>query len=301
MTSSKDNRLYYFLAFLTLAAYGSYGVFVRWSGLEGEEQYLVLYRTAIGLVPVVIAIILTGRLGELVLRKRRLLLAASGLVIALQSFAGSRAINLLPVSDALFIIYLAPVLVAAFAPLVLREKMERNTVVALAVALAGLAVISFAGRGGSVKPLDLTGVGYALLAAFSYAALILVLKLLREDIPPLTIYFYQAVVALLVRLPFTGFRPPELTGGNWAYGVVRGLVFTAFLGMTYITLLKRVKAQHMGVLAYVDPVSATFFAWALLGETPGWQNFVGGAMIIAAGIVVMLTADPGAAPEEPHA
>ncbi len=297
----RGSRFYYVAAFLTLAAWGSYGVFVRWTGLEGQEQYLVLWRTLIGLVPIVLAIILSGRLHELKVRGHYLLLAISGLTVGVQSYSSTKAINLLPVSDALFIIYLAPVLVAVFAPVVLKEKLERSTIVALSIALGGLAVISFAGRGDSGNALNLAGVGFAVLSAFSYAALILVVKILRNSLPPMAVYFYQSVVVVAIMLPFTGFKVPHLTGREWVSLLLLGLFFTAFLGIVYVTIVKRVKAQHMGVLSYIDPVSATLFAWALLGETPGWQNFVGGALIIAAGMIVLFIGAEPEVPDEPHA
>jgi drug/metabolite transporter (DMT)-like permease len=298
---SGGDRLYYVLAFLVLAAYGSYGVFVRWTGLAGQEQYIVFWRTLIGLLPIALAIVVTGKLRELKVKGHYALLATSGAVVALQAYSGSKAIDMLPVSDALFIIYLAPVLVAVSAPFVLKEKLERRTVLALAIALGGLAVISFAGHGGASKPLDLKGVGFAVLAAVSYAALILTLKILREHVPALTIYFYQSLVILLVMLPFSVSKVPQLTAREWASMVVLGLVFSAFLGMAYITIVKRVKAQHMGVLSYIDPVSSTLFAWALLGEVPGWQNFVGGALIIAAGMIVLFAGTAPGLPDEAHA
>jgi drug/metabolite transporter (DMT)-like permease len=295
---SQNTKLYYALAFGVLAAYGSYGVFVRWTGLAGQEQYIVFWRTIIGIVPIAAVIIFSGKLRGLNARGHYLLLAASGAMVALQSYSGSKAIDLLPVSDALFIIYLAPVLVAVFAPPVLKEKLERGTLAALAIALGGLVLISLAGRGGASSRLNWRGITFAVLAAFSYAALILVLKILRESVPALIVYFYESVVILLVMLPFTGYRMPALTGKGWASMVVLGVFHSAFLGMAYITIVKRVKAQHMGVLSYIDPVSSTLFAWALLGETPGWQNFAGGALIIAAGCIVLFRGAPY--PEELH-
>jgi drug/metabolite transporter (DMT)-like permease len=295
---TNSTRLYYALAFAVLAAYGSYGVFVRWTGLEGQEQYIVFYRTLIGIVPIALAIVLSGKLRELNARGHYLLLAASGLTVGLQSYSGAKAIDLLPVSDALFIIYLAPVLVAAFAPLVLKEKLERSTLLALSIALGGLALISFAGRAGASRQLNWKGIGFAVLAAFSYAALILILKILRESVSSLVIFFYESVVILLILLPFVGFRVPAVSDKGWASILVLGLFHTAFLGMAYVAVIKRVKAQHMGVLSYIDPVSSTLFAWALLGEVPGWQNFAGGALIIAAGCIVLFRGAP--LPEELH-
>ena len=121
----------------------------------------------------------------------------------------------MPVKDAIFIIYLAPILVAAFAPLILKEKLERMTVLALAVALGGLALISFS-QSGAGKSLSPVGVGWAVLSAVCYAGIILTLKMLREKLPAFTIYVYADLVLLLLLLPTVGFRLPQISGKSWA-------------------------------------------------------------------------------------
>jgi drug/metabolite transporter (DMT)-like permease len=68
---------------------------------------------------------------------------------------------------------------------------------------------------------------------------------------------------------------------------VLGLLFTAVSGYLYIHLLRRVSAQAMGLLAYIEPVSAALLAWALVGEQLGWQVVVGGAFVIMAGLAVV--------------
>ena len=52
--------------------------------------------------------------------------------------------------------------------------------------------------------------------------------------------------------------------------------------------LKDVTAQAAGLLAYLDPVSASFLAWAILGRDLGWQVFVGGLAVVAGGALVVL-------------
>ena len=59
-------------------------------------------------------------------------------------------------------------------------------------------------------------------------------------------------------------------------------------------------AQAAGLLAYVEPVSASFLAWAILGQSLGWQVAVGGALVLAAGTLVVLYEEPQpTAPEAP--
>ncbi len=72
-----------------------------------------------------------------------------------------------------------------------------------------------------------------------------------------------------------------------------GTVHTALAGLVYVHAVKRVKAQHVGIIAYLEPLSAVLFGLAFLGERPGWQDLAGGVLIIAAGSLVMRRAWAG--------
>ncbi len=48
------------------------------------------------------------------------------------------------------------------------------------------------------------------------------------------------------------------------------------------------KAQHLGIISYVEPVSTIFYGWFLLSETPGWQDLLGGLLIVLAGLIIFL-------------
>jgi drug/metabolite transporter (DMT)-like permease len=73
-----------------------------------------------------------------------------------------------------------------------------------------------------------------------------------------------------------------------------GIVFTGLSTLVYVTLLRHVTAQAAGVLTFLEPVSGVALAWLLLDERPGTATFVGGALVLAAGIVVVLL-EPGEA------
>jgi len=283
--AGRENVLEYVAAFFVMAAFGFFGVLVRWVGLPGKEQYIVFWRVLIGLSLMVALALATRKAGQLRLKGSYLLIVLNGVFFAAQSYSSTRAIYLLPLSDAIFIIYLAPVLVAAFAPLVLKEKIERMTLPALGVALAGLALISFSRDSGSA-PLSLAGVGLAVLSAFCYTGTVLTLKMLRERLPSLTIYIYASLVLLLLLLPTVGFRVPDITAKGWAALGALG-VMSGFLSIAYVYIVKKVKAQHIGIISYIDPVSATFLAFVFFGETPQWQDYLGAALIIAAGVMVL--------------
>jgi drug/metabolite transporter (DMT)-like permease len=51
--------------------------------------------------------------------------------------------------------------------------------------------------------------------------------------------------------------------------------------------LKDVTAQSAGLLAYLDPLSASLLAWVILDQELGWQVVVGGAAVLAGGALVV--------------
>jgi hypothetical protein len=59
-------------------------------------------------------------------------------------------------------------------------------------------------------------------------------------------------------------------------------------GFVWVWLLRKVTAQAIGILAYIEPVSAALLAWAILDQPLGWPVIAGGCLIIAAGVLVVL-------------
>ena len=285
MRTGKDFPAYLGVA-LAAVCWGSVGVLVRWSGMEGHEPQLVLLRSALAAAFFCGTALLSGRGHQLRPGRKPALLFASGLLLTFHWVVFFKAINSLALGQAVFITYLAPVLVAALAPLLLRERLEGITVTALLLALAGLFLFTLTASGeGRLRP---EGLAFALLAALSYALLLIILKRLREEVHTLTIAFYQSLVNVVVLLPFVGFRPFPATGVNWPSVLVLGLFHTGLVGLLYINAVKGVKAQHVGVISYLEPLSAYIFGWLALGEGLGWSDLLGGMLILAGGLLVIL-------------
>jgi drug/metabolite transporter (DMT)-like permease len=79
-----------------------------------------------------------------------------------------------------------------------------------------------------------------------------------------------------------------------------GAALTALSGVIYMRALRDVTAQAAGLLAYLEPVSASFLAWAILGQDVGWQVALGGVAVLAGGaLVVLYEPEEGAIPEVP--
>ena len=67
-----------------------------------------------------------------------------------------------------------------------------------------------------------------------------------------------------------------------------GVVFTGVSTLLYATLLRHVTAQAAGVLTFLEPVAGVLLGWALVDQRPGALTLAGGALVLAAGIVVVV-------------
>jgi drug/metabolite transporter (DMT)-like permease len=72
------------------------------------------------------------------------------------------------------------------------------------------------------------------------------------------------------------------------------VVFTGISTLVYATLLRHVSAQSAGVLTFLEPVAGVLLAWALVEQRPGPATLLGGALILAAGLAVVVL-EPSAA------
>lgn len=275
--------------------WGSVGIFARW--IDQEPLVTVTYRLLFGAGALGLVELWSrrsgGRPAESAPRDARLrqvgLLVLSGLALALNWLFFFKALAATSVSNAVLSYYMAPVIVALTAPLLLREKLEGRTLLATALSFGGL-VLMLAQDGLSLTGSDATGILYGLIAACFYASVTILGRWLSA-MPAARLVLVQCVVAASVLLPFTLY-----SSGGAALGVpgpalsllaVVGVVHTAFALFLYFHGMRTVKVQHVGVLAYLDPVSAVLFAYLFLGELPTGGALAGGLLILAGSALLL--------------
>jgi drug/metabolite transporter (DMT)-like permease len=76
--------------------------------------------------------------------------------------------------------------------------------------------------------------------------------------------------------------------GEWSAVLALGIVLTGVSTLVYVVLLRRVSAQAAGVLTFLEPVAGVLLGWSLVSEEPGGWTLAGGALVLAAGLVVVL-------------
>ena len=267
------------------ASFGFVSIIVR--GVDLDAAVLVFYRCALAVPAIGLALLVTHRV--FVLRRGPTVKAALllGTTLGAHWFLFFETIKLSSVAFAVLAAYLAPILVGLFAPVLLPERRSGVALIALAPAATGLALVVVSGGDGvEVRPLALlTGLG----TAVTYAALVIGTKAVSGRVSAAGLTFWNYCFAGLVMVPFLfGAERIVPEPGELPLIALLGLFFTTVTGYLYIWLIRRVTAQTMGVIAYLEVVSAALLAWPIYGEELTWQIVVGGSLIIAGGLAVVV-------------
>jgi drug/metabolite transporter (DMT)-like permease len=294
----------YLLVAGSFVIFGFIGVLVAWTTAPESALLVVRFITAGAVLGIVFARRrpLAGAFRRGVW-PRLLLMGVLDSAMLLLFFVAMRDTS---VAIGMFLLFLAPVWVALLAPRVFRSRTERIVYPALLLALAGLAAILVPSLIGEGIQLSTAGVAAGLGAGLGYAAFQLVVKDLTARVPAVTIVVAEVWLDALLLLPLAlvqtvgaGYR---LTTRDLVAGVVLGVLCTAVAYMMWTAGMGRIKVQHSSILGYLEPVSGPIYALLLLGQEIGLWTVVGGALIVVAGVLVVLFGEreeDGAASLEP--
>jgi len=271
--------------------WGSVGVVVR----EVELSAVALVSARIWIAAPAVALFLRRRRARAPWRWRPApLLLVNGAVLAVHWVTFIAALQRAPIGTVLLITYLAPVGIAALAPATLGEHVPTRTKVALAVAVAGIALITIPEVGGT----DADGVVLAVVTGVLYVALALLNKRLTDDLDGATLTLWQLLIAGALLLPFAAASDWGSAGDDWPWLLAMGLVYTAFAFGSYLTALVHLPATRAAVLLYLEPAAAVVFGWLLLDEGLSLSTAAGGVLVVVAGVLAARTpAGPELIPE----
>jgi drug/metabolite transporter (DMT)-like permease len=267
------------------------------AGVHLPAASLVFWRCVVAAVTLPVLAFALGRQRALQVQRRRPQIVGLALLVALHWALFFETLKRTSVAVAILTVYTAPIFLAVLAPLLLTERRSRIGLVALGISAPGIVLIALAGEAGSRA--DPVAIGTGLGAAITYAFLVMWTKSLVRNVAPVAVAFWSyAIVGALVA-PFAvggGRFLPQ--GSEWLAVLALGALLTAASGVLYMRALRDVTAQSAGLLAYIEPVSATFLAWAILGQDLGWQVLLGGAAVLAGGGLVVLYEDAREPPLE---
>jgi drug/metabolite transporter (DMT)-like permease len=247
-----------------------------------EPTTLLLLRFALAAVVLVALAVLRG---AAIPRGRTLGLLAlmGGVAYVGQSLSYFVALTMTSAALLALLLYVYPVLVAVLATLLFRVPLTRARLVALGFAVAG-AALTIGPVGGAGWP----GIALGLLSALIYSGYILAgtrLSGRADALTSSTVITASAAVVFAFVSALHGLAPPASLSG-WLAVLAISLVSTVIAVLAFLAGLARIGPTDAATLSTLEPAVTAVLSVAILGESLGAMQVLGGGLIVVAAIVV---------------
>ena len=255
---------------------------------EGINTCSVLfYRYAIAVA--VLAVVMAVRRKPLAVSRRDLaIMALLGVLFAASSLSLFMSFLFMGAGVASTLLFVYPVMVAVMMAVFFKERVTRSTVLAIALALTGVALL-YKGDGG--KPLSGAGVSLVMVSSLTYALYIIIVNKspLRMSSVKMTMYVLTFAVAVAVAMSFTDpANHLQLlhTPRQWGLALLPAVVPTVLSLLLMVIAVHDVGSTPTAIMGALEPVTAVVISVALFGELVTARLVIGIVLILAA---VLLT------------
>jgi drug/metabolite transporter (DMT)-like permease len=185
------------------------------------------------------------------------------------------------------VLYTFPAMVAVAAIVLGRERADSRRLGALGLASGGLVLVLASAKAGSLDPV---GTALGLTAAVIYTTYILVSEGIAGRMRPSllsALVCTGAAVSLTVgSAAFGDLHPGDVTVAGWGWLAGIAVVSTVAAVSLFFAGLKRVGPTTASILSTVEPVVTVVLAFLVFGELLGTVQLLGGALVIAAVLVL---------------
>jgi len=227
--------------------------------------------------------------------------AAASLTFAVGSLLLLESFRLMPVSLAVLFFYLFPIMVALIYLALGEERLTTIGWVGVFAAFCGLALALDVFEG---FDLSLLGIVLSLGAASCIALNIVSSHRLMQRYPGILVTFWLMVVSQIIfaigMVAVTGIALP--TAGTGVLIFSSAVIAGPIALISFFVGLSMAGGTRTALVMNSEPVTTMLFAVAILGETLGWLQYTGAAIVIASIVLVNLAerrrATTGAEPRE---
>lgn len=279
------------VAVLSAVSFGTSGALVKPmldAGWSPAAAVTVRAFTA-GLVLLPLAVMaLQGRWAALWLGRWRVL--GMGVVgVACTQLAYFAAISTIPVSTALLIEFLAPLILVGVAWAISKRMPRPAVFLGSALAVGGLVLVI---GPGAIHAVDPIGLGFAFLAAIGCAAYFFIAARPDRELPAVALAAFGLIVGgiILGLLGVTGLLPITATFGDlpllgalvpwWVPVALLVVVSTAIAYASGITAAGVLGSRLASFVGLLEVIFASMFAWLLLDEQLSSLQLLGGLLIL---------------------
>lgn len=194
------------------------------------------------------------------------------------------ALGQLPLAETLVLSFLSPMFIALFGMLLLKERVDRKIIGAIAVGFAGTLVVVLGQTETAGAARSWGGVAAALLSAVTYAFSLVLLRQRAQRDKFMHIVMFQNFGPAILVAPFGLYvwQPLDLSHLAWfmVMGVL-GVVGHVLMATAYA----KAEAARLAPLEYTALVWAAAIGYGVFSEIPTWATLGGGTLIVLAALL----------------
>ena len=203
-----------------------------------------------------------------------------GLILAGNNFALTAAIERIPVPLAVMLFYIWPALTSIGSWLIGQERLDLRTLVGLALGFIGVALALRV----ELTRAELVGVSFAIGAAFSWSATVLMMNHFVRTRDSRTYTFWMTITSSIL---FTAAclitRDVALpTGGTGWFGLVALPFVYAFALISFYAASASIGATRASFYMNFEPVAAVLLSAIILGQSLAPVQLAGAALVVVA-------------------
>lgn len=223
-----------------------------------------------------------------VTRSELMLLAMLGVFMGSSSSSLFISFNYMDVGIASTLLFVYPVMVAVIMALLFKEKVTPTTVISIALALGGIALLNQTSDGSTLSTL---GVLLVMVSSLTYAVYIVVVNKSRLRMSSVKLTFYVLIFGLLTILGYT-FAMGETvqlltTPHQWLFAAQLALMPTVLSLVLMAIAVKDIGSTPTAILGALEPITAVAIGCVCFSESFTMRLAVGIALILTAVLLII--------------
>jgi len=220
-------------------------------------------------------------------RSGRVRITLAGIFLGLHFVVWIRSLEMTTIASSVILVTTTPVWVAMFSPFLLKEKVKREVIAGLAVALLGIVILfwgpSILSDQSAHSISGWLGNILALCGAWMAAAYTMIGRGARDTLPlrsyVFLVYGVAAIVAFLFSIP--DFQEGYIVFGDGLIWIVLLALVPQVIGHTLFNqAVRQMPAVYASIALLGEPIGSILLAWFFLSEKPGIFDMVGGVFVI---------------------
>lgn len=272
----KEQTGYFELILFSLLA-GVVGVLVKL--VQHLDIYsIVFFRASIASIFILLVILFRRKIKELsIVSPLQTLLV--GVFQGLSIFLYFSSVLNTSVSNAIFLLYTAPIFSVFLAKFFLKEKIEKETIIGIIITLAGIIFI-LDPRTFSLNSSQTLGNIMGLASGFFYSAMALTAKPIMNKKTGYYTAFWQYVIISLMFVFFLKVNSANVLFENWWKLLTIGILCTGIAFILFMEGVRKIKAQKIFIVTALEPLVGTVVALIILKEIPSLMTVIGAILIL---------------------